>query len=116
MPAPCGVQLITNPLTYHYHIMNITISAWELVNLSSFAKHYTACALEYLADYIEEKFHNSKISIYDVDEILMDSTEEYMPEAVKRLGYKNSEELLEDLRKNHFRAEYMSNGNLLVIL
>lgn len=96
--------------------MNITISAWELVNLSSFAKHYTDCALEYLADYIEEKFHNSKISIYDVDEILKDSTEEYMPKAVKRLGYKDSEELLKDLRENNYRCEYMSNGNLLVIL
>ena len=96
--------------------MDVNISAWELVNLSAFAKHYTACALATLAEYIEEKFSNNKITIYDVDEILLNSTEEYMPDAVKRLKYKNSEELLKDLRENNYRCEYMTNGNLLIIL
>lgn len=95
--------------------MNISVSAWDLVNDSAFAKHFTSEGLDAIADYLEESIGREIVPACVIDETLLNATEQPIEDALEENECKSYDELFDKMEEEGHYSYLLDNDNVLII-
>ena len=95
--------------------MKIDISAYTLVNNSPFAKQFTDCALDSIAEYLEGLFCDIIAPGSIADDVLLDATEQAPQDVLEEYGYPDLDTLKKEMEDYGHYYALLENGNVLII-
>ena len=95
--------------------MKIEISAYTLVKNSAFSTHFTDCALDSIAAWLDGIFCDIFAPESAIDETLLDAVEQSREDALKENDCKTIDELREKMEFGGHYFDTLENGNVLII-